>query len=238
MKERPVLFSAPMVRAILDGTKTQTRRIMKPQLEIVNVEGLFQSWALPMKGNRHLLYPNAKQQVLDKCPYGKPGDRLWVRESWQCLLEAHNCKVGYAATPDNWKNIDLEMLTQEQDEQAWHWAKKVGCAPSIHMPRWASRILLEILGVRVERLNDISEQDAKAEGLKAISKDGETIKYGIPDRDGLPGNDDLGWSWTDWKSSPVKAYSQLWERINGNGSWDENPWVWVVDFKRIEPGAA
>lgn len=106
--------------------------------------------------------------------------------------------------------------------------------PSIHMPRWASRILLEVVSVRVERLNDISEGDAKAEGLAEISKDGKMFKFGIPDRDGLPGTDDHGWTWRDWKHSARNAFWQLWDSINGEGSWDDNPWVWVVEFKRID----
>jgi len=101
------------------------------------------------------------------------------------------------------------------------------------MPRWASRISLEITGIRVERLQDISEEDAIDEGLKAITKDGKLIKYGIPDRDGYPGADDFGWNWGDWDKSPVLAYKRLWQSINGKGSWDLNPFVWVIEFKRI-----
>ena len=106
------------------------------------------------------------------------------------------------------------------------------------MPRWASRILLEIADVRVERLQEISENDAKGEGLAAISKDGQIFKYGIPDRDGLPGTDDHGWPWVDWKHSARNAFGRLWESINGAGSWDTNPWVWVVEFRVIEPNEA
>lgn len=102
------------------------------------------------------------------------------------------------------------------------------------MPRWASRITLEIVAVRVERLNEISEPDAKAEGLKALSKDGTLVKYGIPDRDGLPGNDDYGWHWKEWERDPRQSFRRLWESLNGPGSWDANPWVWVIEFRRVE----
>jgi len=104
------------------------------------------------------------------------------------------------------------------------------------MPRWASRITLEITAVRVERLHDISEADAVAEGLACITKDGDrTRKYGIPDADGMPGTDDHGWPWNEWRSDPREAYRKLWESINGPGSWDLNPWVWVIEFKRVTP---
>lgn len=105
------------------------------------------------------------------------------------------------------------------------------------MPRWASRITLEVTGIRVERLQDISEEDAIAEGLSGITKDGKLIKYGIPDQDGLPGTDNTGWPWRDWQKDPRDAYRRLWESINGRGSWDANPWVWVVEFKRVEGDA-
>lgn len=108
--------------------------------------------------------------------------------------------------------------------------------PSIFMPRWASRIALEITSVRVERLQDISETDAKDEGLSCLTKDGgRTWKFGIPDRDGLPGNDDDGWHWHEWEVDPRLAYKKLWESINGAGSWAQNPWVWVIGFKRVKP---
>ena len=106
----------------------------------------------------------------------------------------------------------------------------------IHMPRWASRITLEVTGIRVERLQEISELDAITEGLTALTKDGgRTIKHGIPDRDGLPGNDNYGWHWSEWEKDSRVAYRKLWESINGPGSWDANPWVWVIEFRRINP---
>ncbi|MDO4705741.1 MAG: hypothetical protein Q4A98_05985 [Comamonadaceae bacterium] len=102
------------------------------------------------------------------------------------------------------------------------------------MPRWASRILLEVTGVRVQRLQDISEEEAIAEGLKTLSKDGgRTWKSGLPDRDGLPDGD--GWPWREWEKDPRRAYKRLWEFIHGPKSWDQNPWVWVIEFRRVEP---
>jgi hypothetical protein len=136
-----------------------------------------------------------------KCPFGVPGDRLWVRETWGDG-EENNCEPGvyYRATDPAW----------DEEETGFRWK------PSIHMPRWASRITLEVTGVRVERLNDISEADAETEGCRA-----EVIS-------GTAGYDDQG------VISAVEKFRELWESINGPGSWAENPWVWVVEFERIE----
>ena len=103
------------------------------------------------------------------------------------------------------------------------------------MPRKASRIDLEITEIRVQRLNDISEDDAKAEGLNGLTRDGKLVKCGIPDSDGLPGTDNTGWPWDEWEIDARKAYKRLWEKINGPRSWDENPWVWVINFRRVRP---
>lgn len=202
MTERPILFSAPMVRAILDGRKTQTRRVVKRELSgRVKAVGSPRNW--------HLDDPNA---VL-ACPYGQPGDRLWVRETfnWSSerdLLprEPHKLcreRAGYLDNRVVWA-ADGTRVHPEFGKAVWR--------PSIHMPRWASRITLEVTAVRVERLNDISEADAIAEGC-------------------------AGWGWHDPFSgdadgqTPQEEYAQLWEKINGAGSWDANPWVWIVEFR-------
>lgn len=147
---------------------------------------------------------------LRHCPFGNIKTQLWVRES--CWIDGATNHVHYCATD-----------TQNAPKKT----------PSIFMPRWASRITLEVVGVRVERLQDITNEDAKAEGLKSITKDNITIKWGIPDADGYPGTDDIGWPWSDWNVNPIAAYKRLWESINGPGSWDSNPWVWVIEFKKI-----
>lgn len=198
MKSRPILFNSEMVRAILNGTKSQTRRFCKfQQTMMTNAEIMTQS----------------KLDRAYRCPFGHTGNRLWVRETFN---GDPSRGIGYA----------YRATQPEMDGCPW--------VPSIHMPRSASRITLEITAVRVERLNEISAADAKDEGLTALSKDGTLVKYGIPDRDGLPGNDDLGWHWQKWERDPRCAYRTLWESINGPGSWDMNPWVWVVEFKRVE----
>jgi hypothetical protein len=210
VKERQILFSAPMVRAILAGAKTQTRRVVK-------VPKRMEEFTSP-----------AGALVDFGCPYGKFGSRLWVREPWRV-----------AACYDDKNGFELEGLITARNVQYSVCADQFLHGMAIgryrharFMPRWASRITLEITNVRVERLQDISEADAIAEGLAALTKDGSTIKYGIPDRDGLPGNDDDGWHWSRWCIDPRLAYQDLWESINGAGSWDANPFVWVIEFRR------
>lgn len=191
MKERQILFSTEMVRAIMDGSKTQTRRVKKS----------------------------------DKCPYGHVGDVLWVRETWQLSTWLHPSDENYGYI---YKASDNGQEWESNDEQ-WKWK------PSIFMPRKACRLRLQITDIRVERLQDITEEYARAEGLARISKDGgRTWKYGIPDTDGLPGTDDNGWEWREWNTSPVSAFKTLWGKINGPG-WDANPYVWVISFKKYTP---
>ena len=210
MKERPILFSAPMVRAILDGSKTQTRRVVKPV-------GKDDSFALVDYGDGWWPYRSDDgessiradgNETPISCPYGKKGSRLWVRETWQAVNGNDRARhiVTHPAPDRGWIEY---AATPRTDEPAYKWR------PSIHMPRWASRITLEITDVRVERLNSISEADARAEGAPGYEE-------GI---DAPPPDEDCEWSY-------YASYRRLWERINGSGSWDANPWVWVVQFKR------
>ncbi|MBY0438575.1 MAG: hypothetical protein K2W80_10315 [Burkholderiales bacterium] len=204
-RERPIIFSAPMVRAILNGSKTQTRRIVKPQPVIRDGEPV---WPIGTKRPRG--------RGFEDCPYGQPGDRLWVREThgvadrWlhDCETNPPRC-IAYRADLSA-RNFDPPYVP---NTASWGWAG-MKWRPSIHMPRWASRITLEVTGVRVERLQDISEADAIAEGVVQAP-------YGW-------------WSGFPGSSSPTAkgAYALLWDSINGPGSWDANPWVWVVEFKR------
>lgn len=187
-KERPILFSGPMVRAILDGRKTQTRRVVKPQpcQQMVPVD-----FTLDQSSRRW-----SDRQSLWNCPYGRPGDRLWVREAWaadRCYDHLKPCEIPEGST----------IHRGEEIVSGWH--KK---RPSIHMPRWASRIDLEVTGVRVERLQDISERDAKSEGV-----------WPLPPNPPIRGHQ--------------RAFKALWGHINGSDSWAKNPWVWVVEFRRI-----
>ena len=201
MKERPILFSAPMVRAILEGRKTQTRRVVKPQ---------------PYDGGHFLRLHNcpaipieATECFEEYCPYGQNGDRLWVRET-------HNFGDGemieYRA--DGSKHFIHDNAGRRIGKELGNKWK-----PSIHMPRWASRITLEVVSIRVERLQDISEEDAKEEGTDPYSS---ALDIGVKDSPRI----DAG--------PYQKGYALLWGEINGPGSWAANPWVWVVEFRRIE----
>ena len=188
MKERPILFSAPMVRAILDGSKTQTRRVATMRVcggKIIDV---------PSDNDAQWV-----QRVADK-RYGKPGDRLWVRETWAVQHE-----------------YDAAAPSEIGSNARWHYAATEDLGglrkrPSIFLPRRGSRIRLEITGVRVERLQQISEADAIAEGCPLINPNPFILGHGA--------------------SSASGWFSQLWEDINGSGSWDANPWVWVIEFRR------
>lgn len=222
MKERPILFSAAMVCALLDGSKTQTRRVVK----ITHKNpGLAACLAPPIGEPR----PGTAAEL---CPYGQPGQRLWVRETWYCdHFEVQ--KGPYLEVPEA-----RELLVYRADNERPYEAEQPVWRPSIHMPRWASRILLEIVSVRVERLSDCSEADAKAEGV-APNWIGPLDK-------GPNGLGGAGWSGDDYRHytngadgdpaySARESFESLWESINGAGSWAVNPWVWVIEFKRVTP---
>lgn len=195
--DRPILFSGPMIRAILAGQKTQTRRVVKlvgpDAIEERDDGSLWPycvTWAHGDDG-----------EPWYACPYGEPGDRLWVRETW-AQEDARDLGLGASQTLYRATASDAEAALV----QRWR--------PSIHMPRWASRLTLEVTSVRVERLQDITEDDARAEG--AAAEPSEALA-----------------------DSPVglsarEAFADLWASINGPASWAANPWVWVVGFKRIE----
>lgn len=251
MTDRPILFNAPMVRAILEGRKTQTRRIVKPPRGYQSPED-FHEYAKIAHTTGGVVVEQGGNDLPLPCPFGQPGDRLWVRETFaiEDPREYWYEDPRKGITPDRpwqwrddeWGNrpliphyradgidphiVDDDQMDMGDDCTRWR--------PSIHMPRWASRITLAITGVRVERLNDISEDDAKAEGIKSVTKDGSLVKYGIPDRDGLPGDDDDGWPWQRWDKDPRVAFLRLWEAVYGQESVVANPWVWVVEFKKAE----
>lgn len=190
MKEKPILFSGPMVRAILEGRKTQTRRVVKR-----NASG-----RVELRGKQwHIEDPNA----IKACPYGQPGERLWVKETHQWC----ECcgSVDYAA------DVNRPNQCRSCDHSLGKWR------PSIFMFRRSSRITLEIVAVRVERLQEISEADAIAEGIERSGSDWESYDKRF-----------------DRFMMAESSYRSLWESINGEGSWAANPWVWVVEFKKLE----
>lgn len=217
-KERPILFSAPMVRAILNGEKTQTRRIMKHPPRKVVVHGVGPMLAVPKhSGDESWLWPNARDEVLAMCPRGKPGERLWVREAWRTVTEAD------ALAPRELN--EAHRLWYEAD--ARHQPGFGKLRPSIHMPRWASRIMLEITDVRVERLDSISEADCWAEGIEEVMYDFDfDSNVTMANRLRCPVDN----------AKPL--FALLWESINGPGSWDANPWLWAIEFRRLRGGHA
>lgn len=208
-KERPILFSSAMVKALLDGSKTQTRRVVKPQpiFQPETTEGALVTKAALIwqkKPQPKKLTPNPPPHgwnIIEDflagfvCPYGGPKDTLWVREAFQTCPKCGT--LNYAATVNKPKNCS------GCDEWLGSWK------PSIHMPRSASRITLEITGVRVERLIEITSDDAKAEGVRPTTRE-----------------------WIN-DQHPKRVFADLWESINGKGSWEKNPWVWVIEFKHL-----
>jgi len=232
MKEGPILFSAPMVHAIRDGRKTQTRRIIKPQpsLEFAPIVGPYHRTLVDKRDGEQYPSPQIYWGAADEredypCPYGQPGDRLWVRETWnyEWAGRAEVNRVRYFAGGYN-EDVPQNYPYPRAREGKWR--------PSIHMPRWASRITLEITAVRVERLQDISETDAATEGC-ALARWYQPC--GLPES----AQQNLGatgqvWNET-WDAGCYRnGFATLWERINGRGSWAANPWVWVVEFRRIQ----
>lgn len=164
VKERPILFSGPMVQAILDGRKTQTRRVVKPQPVYQDIQGLFASWVFSKNAasGTGTLWPNGREKVLELCPYGQLGDRLWVRETWgHAHDENREAYIAYRATDPEAR---FECCKGHPYEE-WPTRSQMKWKPSIHIPRCASRILLEITDTRVEQLLDITLEDAIAEGF-------------------------------------------------------------------------
>lgn len=224
MKERGMIFNGEMVRAILDGRKTQTRRPIKwKQTRFTEIgereDGSKWPWSEDAEHACDFWHP---------CPFGAVGDRIWVRETARCEWQRGDFKDAAFETGVTYK-ADGERQSFRSAEQyktfprrshatngdlAWH--------PSIHMPRWASRILLEITDVRVERLNAISQEDAQAEGMELT---GWRPTYSDPDSGGEV-------------MTPYDNFAELWSSIYGDESWQANPWVWVIEFKRVEGGAA
>nr|WP_218175480.1 hypothetical protein [Pseudomonas reactans] len=199
-----------MVRAILEGRKTVTRREVKKQAALDCLAAGFEPAFLALPGNADLF------------PYGKPGDRLWVRETWYCdhfevmrgpYLKPDGLDIGEAIDDGTLVYAADGLTPYEADQPIWK--------PSIHMPRWASRILLEITDVRVERLQDITEEQAKTEGVRLYTDHAE-----------------LGDWWhvegiETYSADPRKSFELLWSSVGGD--WEANPWVWVVEFKRVTP---
>lgn len=196
-RARAILFSGPMIRAILDGTKSQTRRVVKPQPNVVHA--IYSDASI----QTNLLFRRADQHI--HCPYGKAGDSLWCRETWGIVDTLNNIPIYRADIEPDDPTQHLKWL-----DTVWrHWK------PSIHMPRAYSRINLEVVSVRVERVQDITEEDAEAEGMAQWAK---ASCSRLPE-------DELY----------ARSYFELaWNSINGKRyPWDSNPFVWVIEFRKV-----
>lgn len=248
MKEIPILFSGPMVNAILEGRKTQTRRILKGNLPDDPTAESGKNWGFVGNG---FYYCGVK------CPYGVPGDRLWVREAWgyrglSTCGSVHKAMVSYAvdgvrreirfptfegmmaATPkQNWKKPEgfdeLDEFEQGFTHSEWlsKWWKQQKTKPGIHMFRWASRLTLEITGVRVERLQDISKADIEAEGFTNSDEWLDFIEY----------YEAVAPKEVSTRESEHEYFAKKWDGISGKRegcAWADNPWLWVIEFKRLE----
>jgi len=200
MNTKPMLFSTDMIRALLDGRKTQTRRIVKPQA-LINDNGI-----LEPNGMTASMWRKVSRELPESfganyfSPYGQPGDLIWVRETF-AIYQGHS------------DSVPLYKTGTHDDLLKW--------IPSIHMPRWASRLTLKITDVRIERLQDISKEDAEAEGLKK-----------------WPHKGDFAWGYDgcseDGHGSPTGAFHSLWNSIYPDDDWYSNPWVWVYSFEVIK----
>lgn len=221
IKDRPILFSGPMVKAIFEGRKTQTRRIVKPQpiFDGKRVSFTWKGWAYPLPLSK--THP-CDQWFSRECPYGQPGDRLWVREKAK-LQSCGTREKGETAWASLFYDADKAMSERIVPGYTHKPYLFTQWTPSIHMPRWASRITLEIVSVRVERLNDISEEDSQAEGIPFNG----TYWLG--------GHHPVKGSLQCWNTAK-DAFRKTWDVINGSGSWEKNSWVWVIEFKRVTPG--
>lgn len=217
MKQRPILFSTPMVQAILEGRKTMTRRIIKPQPILFYNGWKWEGTRPKAKQNsgamavfNHTGEPTGDPCLAWACKYGREGDVLWVRETW-CHNAEEEGSFLYRAT-------HTEAWDEETGGSPWK--------PSIHMPKSAARIFLQITNVRVERLQDISEEDSKAEGMKPTLFHSSTGRY----EEITPEHVFYGSAIHKFRT----GFKNLWMKINGEESWKSNHWVWVIDFKRIE----
>jgi hypothetical protein len=224
VKERPILFSAPMVRALLEGRKTQTRRIVKPQPQEGVGEIYVGVYAPAIEDADGELQPgpdvfgayDEDGEWGCRCPYGEPGDRLWVRETWAPSIRdpdsdmdhrtGDNCDAVHRATDDK---AEWDHYASRPDGSGFDITKvKPKWRPGIHMPKWACRLTLRVTLVRVERLQSITEEDARDEGARS--------------------NEVLDWTHRD-------EFARLWDQLNGErAAWASDPWVWVVGFERVE----
>ena len=211
MKERPILFSAPMVRAILNGTKTQTRRVVKARKDRV----------IGCDLAPHEIAGEINSGDYTNCPYGQPGDRLWVREA-TVRVEDHGYIGPVYVESEDGRACLAGGLAPAPDDCTEVEPYELRIRPSIYMPRHFCRIVLEVTGVRAERLRNITEADARAEGIAEFIGGWACLHDDAPQIAG---------------ATPQEGFRHLWNRINGPDAWAANPWVWVVSFQAARKAA-
>lgn len=246
IKETGVIFSPPMAIAAIELRKTITRRLRG--LEAINEapEKWQFEWAEPRNNkwcftdkttlNETTLKERTFEQVVLKCPFGAPGDRIWMRETYNATAGICNDPI-YRA--------DFVKRKSPSGTWKWGWEAMRGnnsgwfhgkWTPAIHMQRKHCRFEAELVNIGIQRLQNIPPEEVELEGLVRITKDGgRTCKWGIPDFDGLPGG--IGWPWGEWEKDPVLAFKKLISGIHGEEIWAQNPWVWVLTFKEVLPAA-
>jgi hypothetical protein len=232
MKEHPILFSAPMILALLAGTKTQTRRIINPQPKYPKYTGRVVGGSDGNWGKHLFSSSNGQQWEALKSPFGQDGDCLWVRETCRAeeLPDGTN-GVRYLAD-NHFQPISNTPEAAEQWVKLYHYGKRHGATvPPIHTPRWTSRLLLEKVAGRVEQLQSISEADAQAEGVEVVlvPTSGTVPAKKYRNYQGRAYGDGANLNYA------AESYRTLWESLHGPGSWEANPWLWVEEFKRIQP---
>jgi hypothetical protein len=252
LKERPLVLTTEEVNAVLAGHKTQHRMPLSSQpcidnngRQILIINGV----CVSEFNTNHRPFDEAVKRILPRttaAPYSI-GDRLWVQEdfipdppaghdAWEDEDSVTNyfqwdgCGSKLSEIPNRLRTSEHVIYKAGQDDpDSMMWFN------ALQMRKWASRLLLEITDIRIERVQDISEDDALSMGLSRLTKDsGRTYKYGLPDKDGFPGNDDYGWHWSEWDADHKVAFARYWESMQGKGAWDRNDWVWVIEFKKVD----
>lgn len=207
MEERPILFTPENAQKVFEGTKTQTRRIVKEDPPYLYVEPRYDE-----RGAVVLSVDRDTGDYAEYWPYGAVGDRLWIREKhWRCELQGRGIGNGFLVYNDEWKNAMPNPI-----EERPYLGQKFGAIPSIHMPRWAARSVVELTEIRVERVQDISNDDAEAEGCARVDSsyapDGACVGEGL---------------------DPYEVFAEQWDALYGEGVWNRNDWVWVLVFKKV-----
>lgn len=213
VKERPIIFTGESVPAILEGRKTMTRRIVKPQPG----EGSY--LAHYSAASPHWTWAKGYRTYRRRCPYGMVGDHLWIKEAWLYVGPGSGSEL-----EDQW-----ELMSDPENQtvrNVWYRATHenpitLKWESPLFMPRWASRVLLEVVNVKAERVQGISRKDADAEGLCSWSNEATGQRYyGIKHAD-------------VWETDPRQAFARLWDSIHGKGAWERNDWVWAIEFKKV-----